>query len=232
MDPISKVLVRVIAVEFYKQNAAFFGLILLVFFGFVRGEEHLAIGDFLVSYPSALFFLYGLWLSYLVKILLFTGPAVFRVENQFLSNFSLLPLPEKIYSLLVTSWLLFLPATVYGVFLIYLAVTQEFWMSVISVIGAITGFILIICILLYRKFSSLPHEQTILQFRFATKYTRSAKLYFAEYVLRNEPVLFFLTKAYSCLLIIGTSMLYQTDEFDLRLFTTGILLAFRVTWRC
>jgi hypothetical protein len=99
-------------------------------------------------------------------------------------------------------------------------------MAVVSVIGALTGFILIIALLLYRKFSSLPHEQTILQFRFATKYTRSAKLFFAEYVLRNEPVLFFLTKAYSCLLIIGTSMLYQTDEFDLRLFTTGILLAF------
>ncbi|MDZ7607249.1 MAG: hypothetical protein U5K79_17075 [Cyclobacteriaceae bacterium] len=226
MGPISKVIVRVLVVEFYKQNAAFFGLILLVFFGFVRGEEHLAIGNFLVSYPSALFFLYGLWLSYLVKILLFTGPAVFREENQFLSTFSLLPLADKIYSLLVTSWLLFLPAIVYGVFLLYLAATQGKWIAVISVIVAIIAFVFIISLILFRKFSALPHERTILQFRFATIYTRSAKLYFAEYILRNEPVLFFLTKAYSCLLIIGTSLLYQTDEFDLRVFTTGILLAF------
>ncbi len=226
MSPVTKVIVRVLVVEFYKQNAAFFGLILLVFFGFVRGEEHLAIGNFLASYPSALFFLYGLWLTYLVKILLFTGPAIFKLENQFLSNFSLMPLSVRLYSLLVTSWFLFLPATAYGVFLLYLAGTQGFWMSVISVIGAIAGFILIICILLYRKFSALPHEPAILQFLFATKYTRPATLYFAEHVLRNEPVLFFLTKAYSCLLIVGTALLYQTDEFDLRVFTTGILLAF------
>jgi len=225
MGPVSKVIVRVLVVEFYKHNVAFFGLILLVFFGFIRGAEHVAIGKFLVSFPSALFFLYGLWLSYLVKILLFTGPAVFRVENQFLSNFSLLTLHDKRYSLLVTSCLLFLPAIAYGAFLLYLAVAQGFWIAVISVILAVVVFTLIIGMLLYKKLSELPHERTILQFRFATKYTRPAILYFTEHVLRNEPVLFFLTKAYSCLLIVGTSLLYQTDEFDLRLFTTGILLA-------
>jgi len=226
MGPVTKVIARVIVVEFYKQNAAFFGLILLVLFGFMRSTEHLAIGNFLVAYPSALFFLYGLWLSYVVKILLFTGPTIFKSENQFLCSFALLPLRDKLFSLILTSWLLFLPGVFYAVFLIYLGLQQGLIIPVISIILAVLFFMSLIGSMLYRKLSALPHERKILQIRFASKFPRSAWLYFTEHVLRNEPVLFFLTKAYSCLLIIGTALLYETDEYDLRLYTTGILLAF------
>ena len=60
-----------LAVEFYKQNAAFFGLTLLVLFGFIKSSEHLIIGLFLVESPIALLYLFVLWIVYLIKVILF-----------------------------------------------------------------------------------------------------------------------------------------------------------------
>lgn len=60
MRPVLNVINRCIVIEFYKQNAAFFGLILLVFFGFIKAQEHIAIGSFLIANPVALFYLYAI----------------------------------------------------------------------------------------------------------------------------------------------------------------------------
>lgn len=225
MRAVLKILHRSLVIEFYKHNAAFFGLIILVFFGFIRGNEHLIIGAFLVSNPGALFFLYALWLVYSIKVILFLKPEIHKSQNSFLESFLLLSNKVKFTSLYSVSLFILAPVLFYGSFLMFLAISKSHFLTVFS----ITGFILLLSLglsaYIHYQLHRLPHEKQVFQLRFFKKITLAPKLFYISFLLRKEVVLFILTKIYTCLLIIGTSALYTTDDFDLRLLATGVLLA-------
>jgi len=225
MKVVSNIIQRGLVVEFYKQNAAFFGLILLVFFGFIKSSEHIAIGSFLVNNPESLLFVYALWMAYAVKVVLFLLPAINRPENQFLANYFLLN-PFTKYMVSWTSVLvLLIPVIMYGVFLMSLSAMQGHVLPIFSILACLFMLITILALLVNNQLNRLPHEKKIFQFRPFKKITIAPEFFFISFLIRNEIVLLILTKIYGALLIIGSSALYQTDDFDLRLLTTGVLLA-------
>lgn len=226
MKPVLKVIIRCIVIEFYKQNAAFFGLILLVFFGFIKAQEHIAIGSFLVSNPVALFYLYAIWLLYGIKIILFVLPAINKKENEFLESFFLLSLKLKIATTSLAAFALLVPILAYSIFLILLSIPHGLYLSIISLLSSLFIILSGISFLLIKKLNVLPHETTFFQFRFFKKLSLPPFMFFIEHLVRKEIVLLLLTKFYVCALIIGTSLLYRTDNFDLRVLTTGVLFAF------
>lgn len=220
-----KVFLRCIAVEFYKQNAAFFGLIFLVFFGFIKSSEHIAIGSFLVANPSTLFFLYIIWIGYVLKLILFVLPTLNHEKNQFFEAFFLLGSWTKIKLVSAVSILLSAPILLYAAFLMALALRNAFFLSMISIF--LSAALLLVCIsyFLITKLKGLPHEKTFFQLRFLNKIAKPPSLFFIEHLIRNDLALILLTKIYTGLMIIGASALYRTDQFDIRLLSTGILLA-------
>ena len=226
MKSVIHVINRCLVIEFYKQNAAFFGLILLVLFGFIKSSEHIAIGSFLVANPSALLYLYVLWIAYGFKVVLFLIPAMNKKENHFLESYFLLPLWTKIISAFLAAFSFMLPILFYAFFLIVLAIDSAFFISILSLMVALILIVFLMAYFLYLKLNNLPHEKSITTIKFFSSRIKPPYLFFAEHVLRNEIVLFLLSKFYVCIIIIGTSLLYKTDQFDLRLLTTGVLLAF------
>jgi len=226
MMQIVKIITRCLVVEFYKQNAAFFGLIFLVFFGFIKAGEHIAIGSFLVANPSTLFFLYVLWIAYGTKVILFLIPAINKKENQFLESFYLLSPKIKFTVIGLASILLLIPAVLYSFFLVLLAIPTAFFWSIASVVMFLFLLLSVIGYILLRNIQKLPHEKSFIQIKFLTRITKPHPLFFIEYLIRNDFVLLLLSKAYTCLIIIGTSLLYTTDQFDIRLLSTGVLLGF------
>lgn len=226
MTSIFHVINRCVVIEFYKQNAAFFGLILLVFFGFIKASEHIAIGSFLMASPVALFYLYGIWILYAFKVLLFVLPTIKKKENQFLEAYILLPYKLKITSASLAAFALLIPIAAYTTFLMLIGIPHGFYLSVFSLVSSLIVILASISFLLIKKLSQLPHETSFTQFSLFKKFTKPPFLFFIEHLLRKEIVLLFLTKLYVCALIIGTSLLYSTDSFDLRVLTTGVLFAF------
>ena len=226
MTSILKVVIRCLVVEFYKQNAAFFGLIFLIFFGFIKSNEHIVIGSFLVANPSALAYLYVLWLAYGVKVMLFVLPAINKTENQFLASFYLLPHNIKNTTVILISLLLLIPIGAYLLFLLVLAFSNVFYGSILSLLLSFSIITIVLSALILHQINMLPHETSFFQLRFLNKTRRPTYLFFIEHLVRNDFILLFLTKVYTCLVIIGTTSLYSTDQFDLRLLTTGVLLAF------
>jgi hypothetical protein len=225
MKSVYHVIIRCIVIEFYKQNAAFFGLLLLVFFGFIKASEHLALGSFLVASPVTLFYLYALWIVYAIKVILFVLPAINKKENQFLESFLLLPVRVKITTASLSAFTLLIPIAAYVIFLVLLAIPHGYYLSIASLV---ITFIIILSGLAYvlnKKLSQLPHETSFLQLRLFRKFSIPAFLFFIEHLVRKEIVLLFLTKLYVCALLIGTVLLYQNDDFDLRVLTTGVLFA-------
>ena len=225
MEPVFQVIYRCIVIEFYKQNAAFFGLILLIFFGFIKASEHIAIGSFLIANPATLFYLYFLWLFYVLKVVLFVIPVINKKENQFLESFYLLPLKLKITSLLPVALFLLMPIVINASFLIVLAIPEGFYLAIISVVCSLICFVVATSYLLFTKLNGHPHEKSYYQIRLFKKISKPSYWFFIEHLIRKAFVLMFLTKIYACAIIIGTSQLYKTDIFDLRLLTTGVLLA-------
>ena len=226
MPSILKVLYKCLIVQFYSQNAAFFGLLFLVFFGFIKSSEHIAIGSFLVANPSTLSFLYLLWIAYGIKVILFVNPAINKKENHFLDVFTLLPLKSKINATFAISSGLLLPIFGYALFLVGIAYAQGFYWTIASVLPAMVVLVSVLSLVLLKNLNSLPIEKEFIQLRFLNKIAKPSWLFFIEYLLRKDIILLLLSKVYSCLVIIGASALYSTDQFDLRVITTGVLLSF------
>ncbi len=216
---------RSLVLEFYKQNAAFFGLILLVFFGFIKSSEHVAIGTFLIQNPVALILLYLIWIAYSFKVILFLLPNINKKENQFLDVYLILDDKIKILSATSASVNLLAPILFYAAFLILLSISQHLYWPVLFIVGFSILLILLMTYFLHFRLIGLPHEKKVFQLRFLKNFAIQPILFFPSHLLRNEIVLLLLTKVYGCLLVIGTAALYSTDSFDLRLLTTGILLA-------
>ena len=106
-----------------------------------------------------------------------------------------------------------------------LALTNGFFLSLGSLLIFLLLFVVLLSILLFKKLISLPHEKSSIQIRFLNKVVKPSSLFFIEHLIRNDFVLLLLSKVYSCLLIIGAAALYKTDQFDIRLIVTGVLLA-------
>jgi hypothetical protein len=226
MASIIKVINRCLAVEFYRQNAAFFGLLFLIIFGFIRASEHVAIGSFLVANPATLLLLYAIWIAYEVKVLFFVIPATAKKENNFLSAFVLFTFRDKIKSIIPTTLALLLPIIAYAAFLITLALRHQFYLAIASLLLVFTVSAFGLSFLIFKRLNNIHVEKGFIQIPVFGKFARPSWLFFIEYLFRKEPVLLILSKAYSCLVIIGTSSLYHTDQYDLRLMATGILLSF------
>jgi len=226
MKPILKVLLRCLPIEFYKQNVAFFGLIFLILFGFIKASEHLAIGTFLVANSSTLVFLYLLWIAYSIKIFLFANSILIKKKNSFLEVFYLLKLRIKTKAILIISLFFLFPTIAYAAFLIAIATSFGFTISIISIATFLSFNVITLSVVLINKLDKIHYEKRNIEFRLLRKIAIPSWLFFIAYLLRKEPVLLILSKAYSCLIIIGTAALYHTDQFDLRVLSTGILLSF------
>jgi hypothetical protein len=225
MKIVIKVMVRSLALEFYRQNAAFFGLLILIFFGFIRGQEHILIGKFLVANPIALPIVLALWGAYLLKNAMFLIPTINKAQYQFLEEYATLERHFQIVAALAASTTILLPVLLHGMFLLTLSILQPAWQSLLMIIACIFVFVMLLAIFIHHQLCRLPREKVVYHFYLFRKAAIPHQLWFGAFLLRKEMMLFLLTKLYACLLIIGTTYVYQSDTFDLRLLTAGVLLA-------
>lgn len=225
MKEVLSVFTRCLAIEFYKQNAALFGLIFLIAFGFIKSSEHIALGSFLIANPSSLLFLYVLWIGYVFKVVLFIVPTLNREENHFMEAFYLFSSKNKIIAVSFMSMMLLIPVLAYSIFLIALAIFNSFYVSIISIALSLLILNFLLALILLKKLNDLPHEKSFVHIRLFSNIRRPSYLFFIEHLLRTDFVLLLLSKVYTSLMIIGTSALFSTGQFDLRLFSEGILLA-------
>jgi hypothetical protein len=159
-------------------------------------------------------------------VVLFVGPAISKKENRFLLVYSILPMRIKVRSALGVSLTLLLPIMAYAAFLMTLAIPNRLFSSIASLLLAFATLVLVLSTFIIIRLSYYHSDKIYVHIPFFSRFARPSWLFFIEYLFRGDPVLFTLSKAYSCLVIIGASALYKTDQFDLRLITTGVLLSY------
>lgn len=227
MKPIAAVLNRVFTTEYYRLNAGFFLLVIGICFGFLRDVEHLALGMYFTSSPWLMFIPIAVWLVYALKVLSFNHHAVRKPENAFVFA-AALARPSLATALVLISALQFMPALMYGGFLIVIATRFSQFTAIVM-----TGLAFLVCLLLiwgrlYRDIVLADSERKVAPWLRAINlnFTRPFIWFYPAWIIRRQPGLAIGTKAFAMLIIFGVTRLYLYDAYDERLFGMGCAVAF------
>jgi hypothetical protein len=228
MNPILRILTKVFVSEFYRINAGFFLIVIGLCFGFLRDIEHIALAQYFTASPLLLLIPLLVWFLYALKIISFNSIAIKKKENEFVYNLALVKLGKSWGFILVMSVFQFLPAILYGLFLIAMSLknhrTDIAWM----IFGSQAFFwTLISSIFLWEVTHPNPGINiNFFQRKINSSLIRTYAFIYPEWITRKQPVMTMVTKILSCILIVGISRLYLFDSYDERLFGMGCALTF------
>jgi hypothetical protein len=220
------ILINTISREYYRQNVGFYLFILLFGFGFLSSSEHVTLSKLCMANGYMIIWVVFTWLLHVIKTTLFFHRTLLLPEYALLHDFSLKNKWNQIKELFILQLSLNAPFLAYSAFMVFVALKFG---SYIGIVLVITANVLLLLVPLFAKYYRLS------DFNFSLKFERInisfdlfpnwASLYYLRHLLKNQPILFFSTKIYSSLFIIGGANLFYTDEYDVRLLFICSLLA-------
>lgn len=222
-----RVLIAVFVREFYLTNTGFFLLIIAFAGGFMRSHDHIALAEFFISSPSVLGIPLMLWFFYTLKVMKFNRDRLKQNENEFMFCLLLFPSLSQRWMVIRVVLIQLLPVFIYGMFLILVAWKNSMTESVVTIV---IGFILLVAASAYHLMWHLYHPNDEKNVYFLSRLlnhqlTKRYPLFFIEWTMRHEFVLFTGTKIFTGLIIAATTTFYKTDTYDLRLLGLGILIS-------
>jgi len=228
MKIVLSILGRVIVREFYRANAGLFFLVIGIGAGFMRAYEHIALAEFFSASPILMLVPISIWTIYLLNVLKFNRDILKRKENEFIFHITLLPPSQKWAGLFVTLFYQLLPITIYGIFLMAFSIRNGFMDTLLM---NVLSLLLLIFFGTLALSHALHHPNQEKKTNFLNRFlnvsvTKPYFMFFPEWIARREPLMLFGTKAFACLILLGVTQLYKTDEYDLRLLALGVVIAF------
>ncbi|MCP1383006.1 hypothetical protein [Runella salmonicolor] len=212
-----KTLVR----EYYRQNTGFLFLSLMFGFGILRPEDHIALSAYVFASPFLLLLVFGLWALYHLKTLFFVRQRFLWDSHSFLFELVLIPKSTRWLLLWGIQMMLWLPVLAYAAFVGYYG-----WkLGQPEAVIITAGYLLILPLTgvwayEYRLFRPNPDTRlNQLSVFFNRRFTKPYWSYFVLYLFNKAPILLFLTKVFTCMVVVGVCKIYPTDSYDERLFS-------------
>jgi hypothetical protein len=219
-------LFKIFVKQFYRDNAAFFLLIITLTFGFMSGVEHRALAEFFTSSSISMLAPVAIWTFYSFKVYRFNKRILSGIENLFLYNFTLLPAGTRLKLLWVIGVFQQLPVLLYASFLVVIAVLNQTY-APIFICTFIPLTLTFFCAwMLQRELQNLSYEKKINWLTPALTFRSNTLLrIYLGWLLNKEPFLILGTKIFTTLIIYGVGNLYQGELYDHRLMTMGVTVA-------
>lgn len=211
--------------EYYRQNAIFIFAVMMFAFGFLRGNEHLAIIKEALHSPLILSGICLIWVLYAVKVTFFTLRFLSQRSSEFLFHTRLFSPVKRFFAFLNLQFGLMQLTFFYAVAMIGNGILEGTWASV-GVIVLVNLLILVIGAFVYNYKIEHPNSQqdTVRKY-FSLNFVTPQWLFFPRYLLTQQTVLVFITKYFTAFILMGVCYLYPTDDYDIRLISLGGLLA-------
>ncbi len=224
MAILTNVLTKTIVKPFYRQNAGLLTVVFLIAGSFLRAIEHITLAEVAVHTHFVLAIYVGIWTMYSFHCTRFAA----RVLNDepILHHLRLIPRPTQWFVLAFSQLQLLLPVLVYAGFVAVIAVRAPVWISVAAIFMAIV-VLATWPLLWYTRILRNPDTARLsgtLGNWFNQRFTTPYLFFFLRYLLSRQPVLLFLTKTGTLMVLLGLAALYPTDDYDLRLFSLGGLV--------
>lgn len=227
MSDLANVFIKVFVREFYRLNAGFFIIVITLTFGFMSGAEHQALAEFFITAPLLTCIPITLWLLYALKIIAFNMQRLQLSENQFLFATSQLSYQQQVLVSLQSLALQFVPAILYGTFLILMSLRYGLVLPITLIATAIFLLISFSSLALIRSLQTPAREikTSLLKKLFDRHTVRPIWWIYIVTVLRKEPFLFLGTKVFTGLLLFAVMRLYGNEDYDGRLLAMGAIVA-------
>lgn len=213
---------RTLVTEFYRQNSGFFLLILLIGFGIIRSDDHVALFRYAMVSPSTLVYYVIPWMLYGLKTLSFVRSQFRHPAYGFLDLWRLIPFGTRLSGWVTMQAGLLLPVFLYAGWMGVYAFPARQWSALVLIGLVLLGLVVLPIPLLERMLHQTSREVRVRTF--IRHWPLPYPLYFIQHLFRRQPLLLLLTKIFSGLLIMGVCLLYPTDDYDERLLTIGMLI--------
>jgi hypothetical protein len=225
MIPILSILRKTLVVEYYRLNTGFLFLVLMFAFGILRPEDHIALSAYVFASPFLLSLVFGFFALYHLKTVFFVRQRLLWDSHDFLYQLILIPKIRRWAVLFYVQWMLWLPVVLYAGFVGYYGwkfgqqnavITTFFYVLTVPITGVIAYE--------YRLFRPNPDTKLSALGGFLNRrFTKPYWSYFILYLFKQNPVLLFLTKGFTCFVVLGVCKIYPTDTYDERLLSLGAL---------
>jgi hypothetical protein len=214
-----KLLYRVFTLPFFLDNITLFLIVIGLGGGFMSGREHIALAEFFISSSVLLLIPFLIWTLYAIKIVGYNAAKLKQQENNFLFSTLLFPRVKKALLIGIIIVTQFLPALLYGGFLMGIAKQYRQTSSLFQIAGSLIVLLLLMSLgFLYSLRHPNPDKRLSRITKLFHRSFRRPSYWFAfEWLTRTHPWTFIGAKVFSCLLLAGTLLLYQTDSYDYRL---------------
>ena len=212
---------------FYKTYAGFLFVLFLLFFGFIRGQEHLSIAQFLVGDIKNLIYPLGVFLLYAVLPVFFSWHFFQNSKNRFLGDLVCLRGLTRYRIIWKEVQRLLLPATLYGLFLVGVAVFSRRPATAVVLILFFIGLHAALT-LLFDHMLIHPSEKVYglkadFSFRLGGKWSFTAFL--IKYLVLSRSLSFILTKILAIFNLLIFSLLIPTVDYLERFLGIAIFMA-------
>jgi len=222
-----RVVQRCLIAEFYRRNAGFLLVVLLLSFGFLSSVEHIALARYAMQLPLVLGVYAALWALYALKTAQFVRQTLHDPTFEILYLLRIVPAPTRWLVLAAAQAALLGPVLGYAVFVVvYGYAPGAEW-----ALAAVPGFLLLLtqtAVYRYDVWLKAPHadqRRRSLSTWMTRRWRQPYPLFFIQHALRAEPMLLVLTKLGAGFVLWGVCRLYPTDDYDGRLLSLGVLLA-------
>lgn len=222
---VSRLLIRTLAVRFYRENTGFFFVLLGFGVGILRPTEHIYIIQAAVGSVYLLGILLVGWGLFWVKAVRFTLRQLELPEHQWIQQTALLPKIQQITVWGVVTTLQYLMPTFYISVILIQAIYRQQWLaSVLSVSFLVVMYLFGIQLYIHKTLHP-GNVQAISKFtlKFNRWVAKPQYLWFGFALLKHHPVALFLTKLLSLVLFLVCQRLYEQEAYDARLLSVAVL---------
>jgi hypothetical protein len=221
------ILSKVITLEFYRSNAAFFLVAIGLCCGFMSGVEHQALAEFFISSSIVLLIPISIWIFYALKVIQFNKKILNANENEFLFNLRLVNKKIQYITGFIVVLEELLPVVAYSMFLGATAMKHAQYLMMAYILFSVLALIIISVAMLVRNLYNpgIEDKETKIQQLLNTRFNRHNLQFFFEWIVRNDLMTVVYSKLFACVLLISTLKLYTTDVYDWRLMGIVISIA-------
>ncbi len=233
MKTIASILLKVWVKQFYIINAGFLFFVFFFFFGMVNGGQlisyHVSLIKAMLTSPAFMAVVLFAWLLYNIKCILYLIASIKAQDSSYIYYLGTLPASKQWKLYLYAGALVYMPALIYSLFIIYLAIQQSMFANAALVASYQILMIAMTASVLYytinNNTSITTIEKIITAVNSAFKINFGYNGFLFGYILDAKKMAFAMVKVFS-ILMLSISFVINGDHFDEDLFGIFYLLVF------
>ncbi len=218
MNTISPILIRSLAYPFYRSHAGIFFFVFFIMFGVVESSQvvsyHQSLIYGMLGSPIFMLVIFGVWLLYQLKVVLFFIRLLNQEEYQFLNVLALRSGAQNFLSFFILAFFTFLPVAIYSVAIYFIALGSGSYQQVLLILFfqlfLLSATALTLATTIQRKHVPALFSLPTLAFTFL----RGLSGIYWNYLLHREKIAIALSKLFSLsLLYVVKETLVVGDDF-------------------